>query len=324
MRNFSGRSTGGLAAVLETALDAVVVMRFDGTVAAWNRKAEQTFGWTLDEAEGRRMSELIIPPQYREKHERGLSTFRETGEGPVLDRLIEITAIDRTGRELPVELSITVADEFGEPVFVGFVRDITERHEAEQRRQRMLRELSHRVKNMLSVVAAIAQQTARASGSMEEFQQAYLGRLQSLARAHDLLVGGKWETASLRALVQEVLHAAAAEERVQYGGPKLLLSPSQLLGLSMILHELFTNAVKYGALARPDGTVSLRWNVSSDEREAELIWKETGLTGVQAPKRSGFGQKMIAMSIRHDLRGQHESVWSAEGLLLKIRFPIAV
>ncbi len=270
------------------------------------------------------MSELIIPPHYREMHERGLSKFRETGHAPVLDRHIEITAIDRMGRELPVELSITVAEEFGEPVFVGFVRDITERHEAEQRRQRMLRELNHRVKNMLSVVAAIAQQTARASGSMEEFQQAYLGRLQSLARAHDLLVGGQWESASLHALVQEALHAAAAEERVQYGGPDLLLSPSQLLGLSMILHELFTNAVKYGALARPEGTVLLRWNVSSEGQIAEVVWKETGLTGVEAPKRSGFGQKMIAMSIRHDLRGQQEIVWTPEGLSLSIRFPLAV
>lgn len=323
MRNFSGPSTGGLASVLETALDAVVVMRFDGTVAAWNRRAEQTFGWTSKEAEGRRMSELIIPTQYREMHERGLANFLDTGEGPVLDRHIEITAVDRTGRELPVELSITVANGFGEPVFIGFVRDITERHEAEQRNQRMLRELSHRVKNMFSVVAAIAQQTARASGSMEEFENAYLGRLHSLARAHDLLVGGHWETASLRALVQEVLHAAA-EERVHYGGPELLLSPSQLLGLSMILHELFTNALKYGALARPYGTVSLRWNVSSDGQIAEVVWKETGLTGVKAPKRVGFGQKMIAMSIRHDLRGQHESVWAAEGLSLKITFPIAV
>ena len=323
MTTSTGPLRSGLAAVLETALDAVVVMRFDGTVAAWNKKAEQTFGWTWQEAEGRRMSELIIPPRFRHLHEEGLSRFHATGEGPVLDRHIEITALNRAGRELPVELSITMADQFGDPVFIGFIRDITERHEAELRQQRMLRELSHRVKNMLAVVAAIAQQTARTSQDMDQFQEAYLGRLQSLARAHDLLVGAQWEDTSLGALVEAVSHAGAAEERVQHEGPELLLSPSQLLGLSMILHELFTNAMKYGALATPDGRVSLRWAVADDGRAAEILWKETGLTGVQPPKRSGFGHKMIGMSVRHDLRGQHESEWLLEGLTVRIRFPLS-
>ena len=150
MTTSTGSLRSGLAAVLETALDAVVVMRFDGTVAAWNRKAEQTFGWTSEEAEGRRMSDLIIPPRFRRLHEEGLSRFHGTGEGPVLDRHIEITALNRAGRELPVELSITVVDQFGDPVFIGFIRNITERHDAELRQQRMVRELSHRVKNMLA------------------------------------------------------------------------------------------------------------------------------------------------------------------------------
>lgn len=311
----------GLAAVMKTALDAVIVMRPDGSVAGWSDKAERTFGWTKDEALGRRLSELVIPPQYREAHEAGLARFLETGEGPVLDRHIEISALHRSGHELPVELSITFTEQFGERLFIGFVRDITERHEAAGRQERMLRELSHRVKNMLALVAAIAQQTARSSASIPDFQDAFLGRLQSLARGHDLLVQGDWESVSIRSLVEDILQADAADGRARFEGPEFLLSQRQLLGLAMTLHELYTNAVKYGALSVPNGRVSLDWRPADDGRSIDLVWKETGLAGVETPKRSGFGQKMIALSVRHDLTGELQSEWRPQGLLMRIRFP---
>lgn len=119
-----------LGAVLKTALDGVVVMRLDGTVVGWNDVAERTFGWSFAEALGQRMSELIIPHRFRDAHERGLMHYLATGEGPVLDQHIEIDALHRDGHELPVELSITRTEQFGEPVFLGFLRDITERREA--------------------------------------------------------------------------------------------------------------------------------------------------------------------------------------------------
>ncbi|HEX8239502.1 MAG TPA: HWE histidine kinase domain-containing protein [Allosphingosinicella sp.] len=321
MKIFSEVGGAGLAAVMKTALDAVIVMRPDGKVAGWNGKAERVFGWSAREAVGRRLSELIIPPEYREAHERGLLRFLQTGEGPVLDRHIEISGVDRAGRELPVELSITFSEEFGEKLFIGFVRDITERHEAATRQERMLRELSHRVKNMLALVAAIAQQTARSSAGISEFQDAFMGRLQSLARGHDLLVQGEWESVSIRSLAEDILKADAAAGRADYGGPETLLSQRQLLGLAMTLHELYTNAVKYGALSTLEGRISLSWKPSEDGDSVEVEWKESGLAGVETPKRSGFGQKMIALSVKHDLTGDLESEWRPEGLVIRIRFP---
>ncbi|HYE28401.1 MAG TPA: HWE histidine kinase domain-containing protein [Allosphingosinicella sp.] len=311
----------GLAAVMKTALDAVIVMRTDGIVVAWNDKAQRTFGWTGTEARGRRLSELVIPPRYREAHEQGLARFVETGEGPVLDRRIEISGLHRSGRELPVELSITFSEQFGEKLFIGFVRDITDRQEAASRQERMLRELSHRVKNMLALVAAIAQQTARSSADMAEFQDAFLGRLRSLARGHDLLVQGQWESVSIRSLAEDILGADAAAGRAEYGGSDFLLSQRQLLGLAMTFHELYTNAVKYGALSIPGGRVSLDWRPSDGGGSIEIVWKETGLDGVETPKRSGFGQKMIELSVQHDLAGDLQSEWRPEGLLIRIRFP---
>lgn len=321
VEDFSEHAGAGLSAVMKTALDAVIVMRPDGRVAGWNDKAEQIFGWSRRDAVGRRLSELIIPLDYREAHERGLARFLETGEGPVLDRHIEISGVDRAGRELPVELSITFSEEFGEKLFIGFLRDITERQQAASRQERLLRELSHRVKNMLALVAAIAQQTARSSLGMREFQDAFLGRLQSLARGHDLLVQGEWESVSIRSLADDILKADAADGRADYGGPEIFLSQRQLLGLAMTLHELYTNAVKYGALSVPGGRVSLTWRPSEDRGSTEIEWKETGLAGVKTPLRSGFGQKMIALSVKHDLTGDLESEWRPEGLLIRIRFP---
>ena len=248
-----------LNAVLKTALDAVVVMRPDGTVAGWNDVAERIFGWSFAEARGRRMSELIIPLEHREAHERGLARFLTTGEGPVIDRHIEITALRRDGVQFPVELSITFTDEFGSPVFLGFLRDISERQEAHRRQELLVAELNHRVKNMLAVVSGIAQQTAKSGSSMSDFAAAFAGRLQALARGHELLTLKGWEGAGLPELVEALLgpYAMPPEMRVTFGGPPVDLDARQVLSLSMILHELITNATKYGALSDDDGRIAL-------------------------------------------------------------------
>jgi PAS domain S-box-containing protein len=120
-----------LTPILDTALDAVVVMTEDGVVAGWNAIAESTFGWSRDEAIGRQLSELIIPPRYREAHHRGLAHYVATGEGPLLNRRVEIVGLRSTGDEFPIELSITSTDLAGERLFLGFLRDISSRKAAE-------------------------------------------------------------------------------------------------------------------------------------------------------------------------------------------------
>lgn len=307
-----------LGAVLRTALDAVVVMRTDGTVAGWNDKAEAYFGWSYTEARGKRMSEMVIPHRHRASHERGLAHYLATGEGPVLDKHLEIEALHRDGHEIPVELSITRTEQFGEPVFLGFLRDISERRDAARRQELMIGELNHRVKNLLGVVSGIAHQTARSVGSLAEFGPAFQGRLASLGRAHEVLTAATWQDAPLRALAEELVgpHAQAT-----IAGPDVLLSPRQLLSVSMILHELTSNAIKYGALSRPDGRVDLVWAL--DERELAIEWVESGLAGVAEPSRRGFGSKMIAVSVAHELGGRSRSDWRPDGLTFHLSFPLA-
>jgi PAS domain S-box-containing protein len=160
-----------LSPVLETALDAVVVMRRDGSVAAWNRVAEVTFGWTASEALGRQMSDLIIPERYRGPHGDGLDRYNETGEERVLNRRIEIAAVTRDGVEVPIELSITTAQSIHETVFVGFIRDISERREAEERLRRQARETQ-----ILFDITSMAAET----GSFEEALTACLAAICQL------------------------------------------------------------------------------------------------------------------------------------------------
>ncbi len=310
----------GLQSVLDTALDAVVVMGVHGEIVGWNAIAESIFGWSWDEARGRRLSELIVPERFRAAHDQGLNHYLETGEAPVLDRHIEISALHRDGREFPVELSITSSEQFGGRLFVGFIRDITERHQAAERQQRLLQESDHRVKNMLTVVAAIAQQTGRAAPNLASFQQAFAGRLQSLAKAHQLLVGLVWQDVALAALADQVLGADVASGRARYGGPAILLSAKQVLGLSMILHELYTNAVKYGALCTDDGRIELDWTIDGDH--VELRWVEDGPPCTRDAPSSGFGERMIAMSIKADLGGTIERDWQSSGLSATLRFAI--
>jgi two-component system sensor histidine kinase UhpB len=119
--------------ILDKALDAVVMMDSDGLITGWNPQAENIFGWSRDEALGRRMSETILPLQHRSAHERGLRHFLTTGEGPVLNQRSEMTALHRDGREFPVELTVTPLKMDGKVVFSAFLRDITERKRAEEK-----------------------------------------------------------------------------------------------------------------------------------------------------------------------------------------------
>jgi PAS domain S-box-containing protein len=310
----------GLQSVLDTALDAVIVMDRDGMVIGWNGHATRLFGWDWCDVRGLRLSDTIIPPAYRDKHEQALARYLATGEGGLLNNHVEVSAIHRDGTEFPIELSVTASDQFGGPLFIGFLRDISERKAIAERHQRQLQESDHRVKNILTVVAAIARQTARASSSFDDFNEAFSGRLESLARAHQLLVGKVWDSVALSALAEQVLGADVADNRARFGGPSVLLKPRHVLGLSMVLHELYTNAVKYGALCGDEGHVALDWRVDGDE--LELTWMETGGFCDVDGHSSGFGHRMIALSVKSDLGGTIERDWRPSGLRAVLRFPL--
>lgn len=220
---------------------------------------------------------------------------------------------------------------FGEPegrqVGVLF-QDITERKEAEHERELLTQELSHRVKNTLAVVQSLASHTSRESRSIEHFRDTFIGRLHALGRAHALLLETQWQSADMEKLIARSLEAyddvAAGDDTVTISGPSLLLTPKQGLGLSLILHELFTNAAKYGGLCTPEGRLDVRWSVENQDGtdSVHLLWQERGGPPVQQPNRRGFGTNLIERSCQFELHGTAELKFPPGGFEAEIRFPL--
>ncbi|HUO23921.1 MAG TPA: HWE histidine kinase domain-containing protein [Caulobacteraceae bacterium] len=196
--------------------------------------------------------------------------------------------------------------------------------QSERRLQVMVNELNHRVKNSLAMVQAIAAQSFRAAGSATQAQEALSGRIQALAAAHDVLNETRWEDADLHEIVQGAVGPYLGESppRITMQGPPLRISPKAAICLSMTLHELATNAVKYGSLSNDRGTVKLVWalcpNDDAGPQTLTLDWTETGGPPVNTPERSGFGMRLLRRGLPADLNGTVDIAFALAGLTCRI------
>ena len=201
-----------------------------------------------------------------------------------------------------------------------------ERRRAEERMILLVAELSHRVKNTLATVAAIARLTLRQSESLAAFDQAFSRRLQALSIAHSLIFQNNWGETELRQVVEQALSPfrRAGESSVRIDGEDLKLSPKAALALTLMLHELATNAVKYGALSEGAGRVEVSWSLRpGDPPQVRLVWSEQGGPPVQPPTRKGFGHTLIERSIRYELDGAASLRFPPTGMEAEISFPAA-
>jgi PAS domain S-box-containing protein len=189
---------------------------------------------------------------------------------------------------------------------LGVAIDITQRKAHDLQQQLLLRELAHRVKNSLAVIQAMARHTMRTSRTTEHFVEAFEGRLASLAATHDMLAKGQWSGASLKELIQRQLSAFVGDRpaRLALSGCDLILSPGDASTLALIMHELGTNASKYGAFLTPTGTVSISWQVLDDDQTEvlRLDWRERGGPPVTPPDTTGFGSMLLRSTATVDLR----------------------
>jgi PAS domain S-box-containing protein len=204
---------------------------------------------------------------------------------------------------------------------IGVVQDVSARKEAEERQNLLMAELDHRVKNVLAVVQAIAQQTL-ASDRKEVAE--FSGRLAALSRAHDLLATRSWRGASLRALLEASLAPyAGAARRVTLGGDDLLLTPRAAQTLTLAFHELATNAAKYGALSERGGVLDVRWTPAPDDPSQLLLdWRESGGPALERPARRGFGSRLVAQSVEHELGGRIAVEVRPSGLVAQFELPL--
>jgi two-component sensor histidine kinase len=205
-------------------------------------------------------------------------------------------------------------------------RDITETKQLEEHQRLLINELNHRVKNTLATVQSIASQTLRNAATLDEAQTAFESRLLALSRAHDVLTRENWEGANLRAIVAEAIapYRGARENRLHLDGPEVRLSPRMALALAMALQELATNAVKYGALSAQVGEVHIQWSLDRTKAPPclHLQWKESGGPVVHAPKRRGFGTRLIERSLALDLEGEAQIRFAPSGVVCTVNAPL--
>jgi two-component sensor histidine kinase len=201
--------------------------------------------------------------------------------------------------------------------------DITERKANEDQLRLLLRELTHRCKNLLAVIHAIARQTASRTRSVEDFLDRFSARLVAMGASHDLLIADDWHGASLRMLVEQQLgeHAERFGEQIDIEGEDVMLKPEAVQNLGLALHELAANAEKYGSLSDPQGQVSIRWQFCEEASKLKLVWEERGGPKVTPPDRSGFGRAMIENVVGRALEGDVKLSFPPRGVRCVIQIP---
>ena len=209
----------------------------------------------------------------------------------------------------------------------GISLDITDRKRAEEHRDLLANELSHRIQNTLATVQSISRQTLRGAASLEEAQVAMESRLKSLSAATTMLAHGRGDCATLTEVVIASLHAFGVEQdhRFKIAGPILRLAPRVALAFALAIHELATNSVKYGSLRKDEGRVIVNWEVVEGSSPPRLWfqWREIGGPRVSRPTRTGFGTRMIERALAQEIGGTAEIEYRARGVVFTAEAPLS-
>jgi PAS domain S-box-containing protein len=279
------------------------------TIAGQDR--ENRYAWVHNPPGGAAAEDMIgrtdadlLPPEPAARLAAAKREVMELGRGQTVDITFE-----RNGRTFAYDLTIDpLRDDMFRVVGATSVSvDVSERKRSEDHLRLLLRELTHRSKNLLAVIQAIARQTASRTRSVDDFLDHFSARLASMGSAHDLLVAENWTGASLRDLIATQLdgHAQNISNQVRLDGDDVILTPEATQNVGLALHELATNAMKYGALSTPTGEVDITWAYQPSEKgDFRLIWEETGGPAVTAPAHRGFGRTMIEKVVGQALGGK--------------------
>ena len=309
-----------LAAIVVSSDDAIISKTMDGVITSWNGGAARIFGYEPSEMIDQSILRLIPPELHGEESE----ILARLQRGERIDHY-ETVRVAKDGRRVDVSLTVSpLRDRSGKVVGASKVgRDITERKRAEKLQRILTDELSHRVRNTLATVQAIASQSLARARSPNDFVASFGGRLQALANAHTLLTRSQMQGAEVMALVNEqVLVGAAMGDRISCSGPLVVLEPQTAMHLALVLHELATIARKYGALSVPDGRLSVTWEMRTNGGcSLHCAWKESDGPKVSAPRGHGFGRALIEQTVQS--HGGHVSVhYHRDGLTCEIDLPL--
>ena len=304
-----------LEAVLESVSDAFYALDADWRYVVFNRAAEEYFGVARAAVLGRDAVGGV--PAGRRHAVRGLLPRGDGRGGPTTfetssalrpDRVVELRIVPMRGGGVAITLT-----------------DITERKSADARQRLLVNELNHRVKNSLATVQAIAAQSLRGPGVSPEARERFMARLFALARANDVLVAETWLGASLGAVAAEMAGPHGDGERFTIEGPQVHLAPQTATAMALGLHELATNAAKYGALSTPNGRVSLTWSLDGRGRGAAAaadLARERRAAGRARPGRPGFGSRLIERGLASELKANVRLDFAPDGVVFSLTAPL--
>jgi two-component system CheB/CheR fusion protein len=304
--------------LVELSRDPIFIWNFDDGILEWNRGSQELYGYSREEALGKKKDQLLattVPgSSFEELRIKLLDEGSWTGE---------VRHRTKDGRELIVETRIVLDSVGGRRLALESTRDVTEHREWEKSQRLLLGELTHRVKNTLTVVEAIAHQTQRTSKSTKEFVERFDGRLSALANTHSLLVETDWRGADLGLLARQQLKTFTDGnlDRIRLKGEPLALPADLATPFGIVFHELTVNAAKYGSLSQPSGTVSVNWTLNSGNQPPilKVVWEEKGGPPATQPGKSGFGTALIENGIPGATVNRE---FTPEGLICLIELPL--
>jgi PAS domain S-box-containing protein len=314
--------------VLDSSIDAIVTIDDAGAIETANTATSRIFGYDHNELIGRNISMLMAEPD-RSAHDRYIKAYIDTGHAKIIGRGREVECERKGGIRFPADLAVSEARLGNRRIFAGIIRDITERKEAErqhalnERRELVMGELNHRMGNLFAVVMTMVRLTGRLHSDVESYQEALESRLHALSRTQSLLTRPGTNNTTLQDLVEAELAAYGCRKQLGLSGPSISLGCGSVQSFSMIIHELATNAVKYGALSTVAGKVSIGWRIEGSGTDAFLVfqWIEQQGPKVSAPKRQGFGTTILEKSIHTLLGGAAQAEYVSEGLRYMLRVP---
>jgi PAS domain S-box-containing protein len=306
--------TQQVASIVETSDDAIISKDLNGVITSWNPGAERLFGYSAEEAIGKPVT-MLMPMEWQDEEPKILERIRR---GERIEHY-ETVRMRKHGSRIDISLTVSPVKN-AEGKIVGaskIARDITEQKRNAAQVSILAREAEHRANNVLAAVQATVKLSQ--SDTPEGLKEAIEGRVQALANVNRLFVQSRWAGADVHRIVEQELspYRGDGDTRARINGPKLNLEPNAAQTIAVALHELATNAAKYGALSTPDGCVQVEWWCPANGRLV-LRWVETGGPAVVPPTRQGFGSRVMDRMIRVQLKGNMQFDWRPEGLACEI------
>ena len=291
-------------AIVETAVDGIIVIDSAGIIQSFNKAADQMFGYEIGEAIGSHVNTLI------DEDEQAIQGAIGTGG-------VTVEAKRKDGSYFTAHLAVAQWFVGGERFYTGIMRDLTKQKASEDARDILAREVDHRAKNALAVVQSLVRLTR--ARTVQGFIEAVSGRIEALARAHSLLSQGNWTGVALSQIAEDELAVAAKGSDVSFTGTPVRMTPDAVQPISMLFHELATNAFKYGSLRSPEGSVRVSWKIVSGS--LVITWQETGVEAIAMPETSGFGSRMMKQVTTKQLEGDIEYDWRPTGVRVQVTLP---